>query len=259
MDDSDRLIQSEAFVITQTDYSEADRFYTVFTRKKGKIRVFARGVRKSRSRKAGHLQPLSLIHLMLAKGKTFWIITQSDTLKAYLPIKNDLEKTANALYILELLDRFTPEEEPLVPLFTLVKDTMARIEEKEDAFVPIKYFELRLLKFTGYMPDLVTCVQCGKEIQAQAQYFSAERGGVLCPSCGKQISHSREITLPALKYLRYIQRTSYENLAKIDPPRTVRKEIDAIMLYYLTYITEKNLNTPAFITQIREQAQKKEL
>jgi recombinational DNA repair protein (RecF pathway) len=62
-----------------------------------------------------------------------------------------------------------------------------------------------------------------------------------------------------LKYLRYIQRTSYENLAKIDPPRTVRKEIDAIMLYYLTYITEKNLNTPAFITQIREQAQKKEL
>ena len=258
MDDSDRLIQSEAFVITQADYSEADRLYSVFTRKKGKIKVFARSVRKSRSRKAGHLQPLSLIHLMLAKGKTFWIITQSDTLKAYLPIKNDLEKTASALYIFELLDRFAPEEEPLIPLFALVKDTMSRIEEEEDAFLPIKYYELRLLKFTGYMPDLVTCVQCGKKIQAQDQFFSAQRGGVLCPACGKQIVQSREITLPALKYLRYIQRTPYQELAKIDPPAVVRKEIDTIMLYYLTYITEKNLNTPAFITQIREQAQKKE-
>ena len=258
MDDSDRLIHSEAFVITQTDYSEADRLYTVFTRKKGKIKVFARSVRKSRSRKAGHLQPLSLIHLMLAKGKTFWIITQSDTQNAYLPIKNNLEKTASALYIFELLDRFAPEEEPLIPLFTLVKDTMSRIEEKEDVFLPIKYFELRLLKFTGYMPDLVTCVQCGKEIQPEDQFFSVERGGVLCPSCGRQISHSRKIALPALKYLRYIQRTPYEELVEIDPSDAVRKEIDAIMLYYLTYITEKNLNTPAFITQIREQAQKKE-
>lgn len=258
MDDSDRLIHSEAFVITQTDYSEADRLYTLFTRKKGKLKVFARSVRKSRSRKAGHLQPLSLIQLMLAKGKTFWIITQSDTLKAYLPIKNDLEKTASALYIFELLDRFAPEEEPLIPLFNLVKDTMSRIEEEGDAFFPIKYFELRLLKFTGYMPDLVNCVQCGKEIQAQNQFFSAQRGGVLCPSCGRQISQSKEITLPALKYLRYIQRTPYENLTKIDPPDVVRKEIDAIMLYYLTYVTEKNLNTPAFIAQIREQAGKKE-
>jgi DNA repair protein RecO (recombination protein O) len=59
MDDSDRLINSEAFVITQVDFSEADRLYTIFTRKKGKVKAFACGVRKSKSRKAGHLQPLS--------------------------------------------------------------------------------------------------------------------------------------------------------------------------------------------------------
>lgn len=258
MDDGDRLINSEAFVITQTDYSEADRLYSVFTRKRGKIKVFARSVRKNRSRKAGHLQPVSLIHLMLAKGKTFWIITQSDTINAYIPIKDDLAKTAGALYMLELLDRFAPEEEPLISLFSLVKDTLSRIEEEEDIFLPIKFYELRLLKYTGYMPDLVTCVHCGKEIQAQDQFFSAERGGVICPSCEKQVSHPKKITLSALKYLRYIQRTQYRDIKNINLTNAVRTEIDAIMLYYLTYITEKKLNTPAFVTQIRQQAQKKE-
>ncbi|HAF62628.1 MAG TPA: DNA repair protein RecO [Anaerolineaceae bacterium] len=258
MDDSDRLINSEAFVITQTDFGEADRFYTVFTRKRGKIKAFARGVRKSRSRKAGHLQPLSLIHLMLAKGKTFWIITQSDTINAYMSIKNDLAKTASALYVFELLDRFAPEDEPLFSLFTLVKETMSRIEEEEDIFLPIKFYELRLLKYTGYMPNLVTCVQCGKEIQPQDQYFSAERGGVLCPTCGVQVYRTRKITLSALKYLRYIQRNPYRKFEKVNPSSSVRTEIDAIMLYYLTYITEKKLNTPAFMNQIKEQDEKKE-
>lgn len=250
MDDSDRLINSEAFVITQVDFSEADRLYTIFTRKKGKVKAFARGVRKSKSRKAGHLQSLSLIHLMLAKGKTFWVITQADTIHAYAPIKNDLTKTARALYVFELLNRFAPENEPIVSLFNLVKETLDRIEKETDLFLVIKFFEFRLLKNSGYMPNLVTCVHCGEEILPQDQYFSAEQGGVICPKCGLQVHAARRISLPALKYFRFIQRSSYHDLMKAKPTKEIQHEMDSLMLYYLTYITEKALNTPIFIHQI---------
>jgi len=252
MDDSDRLIHSEAFVITQVDYGEADRLYTIFTRSKGKIKAFARGVRKTKSRKAGHLQPISLINLMLAKGKSFWTITQADTVEPYETIKSDLFKTANAFYILELVNRFTPEDEAVQPLFNLVKDTMTRIRVEEDPFMVKKFFELRLLKITGYMPNLTTCIQCGETIMREDQYFSAEQGGILCPRCGVSSPNARKISMMALKYLRFIQRSTYQELGKAQISQAVKGEMDSIMLYHLTYINERAFNTPFFIHQIEE-------
>lgn len=250
MSDTERLVNSEAYVITQTDYGEADRFYTIFSRKSGKIKALAHGARKAKSRKAGHLQPLTLIHLMLAKGKTFWVITQVDTLQTYSSIKNDLGKTASALYIFELINRFAPESEPVHPLFQLAKDTMERIEREQDHFFAIKFFEFRLLKHTGYMPNLTTCVQCGEAILPQDQYFSAEQGGILCPRCGLRAYTVRKVSLPALKYLRFIQRSSYSELGRAKLSTEAKEEMENLMLYYLTYITEKALNTPTFIHQV---------
>ncbi len=256
MNENDRLINSEAYVITQTDYGEADRLYTIFSRRNGKIKAFAHGVRKSKSRKAGHLQSLSLIYLMLAKGKTFWVITQADTLKTYTSIKNDLTKTANALYIFELINHFAPENEQIISLFQLTKETLDRIEQETDLFLVIKFFEFRLLKNTGYMPNLITCVQCGEKILPQDQYFSAEQGGVLCPNCGLKGYAVRKISLPALRYLRFIQRSSYTELGKAKLTREIQQEMESLMLYYLTYITEKAFNTPIFIRQIEKTVKK---
>ena len=250
MDESDRLVNSEAFVITQMDYGEADRLYTICTRSRGKVRAFARGVRKSKSRKAGHLQPVSLINLMLAKGQSFWVITQADTVEPYEAIKNDLPKTANAFYIFELVNRFAPEDEPVLPLFNLVKETMTRINDEDDLFMVNKYFELKLLKITGYMPNLSTCIQCGEAILPQDQYFSAAQGGILCPRCGTPHPEVRKISMLALKYLRFIQRSSYHELGKAQLSQVVKDEMNSIMLYYLTYINEKAFNTPFFIHQL---------
>ncbi len=253
MNDSDRLINSEAYVITQTDYGEADRLYTIFSRRNGKVKAFARGVRKTKSRKAGHLQPISLIWLMLAKGKTFWVVTQADTIDPYTSIKNDLSKTAKALYIFELINRFSPEDEPMPALFRLTKKTLQLIQENDDLFLILRYFEFRLLKETGYKPNLVTCVQCGEEILPQDQFFSADLGGILCPKCGLRANAVRKISVSALKYLRFIQRSPYYDLQKANPTRETQQEMESVMLYYLTYINEKKLNTPEFINQIQKE------
>ena len=58
----ERTIRAESIVLRHSDWGEADRFLVIFTRELGKVRAIAKGVRKPRSRKVGHLEPSSLQH-----------------------------------------------------------------------------------------------------------------------------------------------------------------------------------------------------
>ena len=70
----------EAVVLRHSDWGEADRILTLYTRERGKVRAIAKGARKIRSRKAGHLEPFTRVTLQLAKGHDLLIVTQADTL-----------------------------------------------------------------------------------------------------------------------------------------------------------------------------------
>ena len=94
----------EAVVLRHSNWGEADRLLSLFSREAGKLRAVAKGARKIRSRKAGHLEPFTRVRLMLAHGRDFWIVTQAETVDAYLPLREDLLRTAYGAYVLELLD-----------------------------------------------------------------------------------------------------------------------------------------------------------
>jgi len=53
MPPQERSIRAEGVILRHSDFGEADRLLTIFTRKVGKVRTIAKGVRKARSRKAG--------------------------------------------------------------------------------------------------------------------------------------------------------------------------------------------------------------
>src|SRR5574341_2483018 len=105
--DRSRSVRVEAVVLRHSDYGEADRLLTLYTRQLGKTRALAKGARKIASRKAGHIEPFTYVKLQLAKGRDMLILTQADTVDAYLPLREDLILTRYASYVLELQDRFT--------------------------------------------------------------------------------------------------------------------------------------------------------
>jgi DNA repair protein RecO (recombination protein O) len=242
----------EAIVISHSDYGEADRILNLFTREMGKARAIAKGVRKEHSRKAGHVEPFTCTALMLAKGASFWIVSQAETIDAFIPIREDLTKTAQAAYIVELLERFTSEDEVHLMLYRLVKSTLGRIASHTDAFQTLRYFEMRFLEMVGYRPELFHCVQCRAEIQAEDQYFSILQGGVMCPRCGSITDHGKSVNLSVLKYLRHFQRSDFKDIQQLNIPPLVRQEMEKIMQNYLTVLAERKLNTPAFLNEIRE-------
>jgi len=251
MPSSPHTLTVEAVVLRHSDWGEADRLLTIYTRQAGKLRAVAKGARKLRSRKAGHLEPFTYVRLLLAHGRDFWIVTQAETVDAYLALREDLLRTGYAAYLMELVDRFTYDEGATAGLFQLLVESLARVEALPDPFIAVRYFELRLLDVAGFRPELFQCVRCGNPIQAEDQYFDALQGGVICPACSGHSPSARPVLREALRFIRHLQRSHFNDAARADPPQAVRSEMEQLMNYYLTFLLERKLNSPHFLDEIR--------
>jgi DNA repair protein RecO (recombination protein O) len=244
-----RVFRLEAVILRHIDWGEADRLLWVFSLELGKMRLLAKGARKPRSRKAGHLEPFTRSNLLASRTREIPLVTQAETLDAYLPLREDLLRTTYASYVVELTDRFTYEEGENRPLYHLLVDTLSRLCQDIDLDLAARYFELRLLDHVGFRPQLFQCVRCGAPIQAVDQYFSANQGGVLCPNCGD--AESRPVSMETLKYLRHFQRSNFSDAARAHPTQAESRAMENLLQYYLTYLLERSLNAPVFIRRLK--------
>ena len=221
---------------------------TLYTREQGKLRAIAKGARKIRSRKAGHLEPFTHITLQLAWSRDIPIVTQVETIDPYLPLRENLTRTGYASYVLELLDRFTYEQEGgNLSIFRLLTETLGRLSGPGEIWTIVRFYEMRLLDFLGFRPQLFECANCRKPIQPVDQFFSPSAGGVICPACGSGLPGAWPVSVEVLKYLRHFQRSNFDEAARARVAPPLQKEIETLMQAYFTYLLERNLNTPAFI------------
>lgn len=246
-----RSIRVHAIVLRHADWGEADRLITLYSRAQGKLRAVAKGARKVTSRKAGHLEPFTQVKLQLARGRSLFIVTQADTLDAHLPLRETLEMTGTASYVVELLDRFVYEDEGANPsLYRLLSETLKRLASGEDPWLAVRYYEMRLLDFLGFRPQLFECANCGQEIKPEDQFFSFSAGGAICPRCGRGLPNLIKISVDTLKYLRHFQRSSYAEATHAQPSSATRAEAEKLMQGYFTYLLERELNSPGFLKRV---------
>jgi DNA repair protein RecO (recombination protein O) len=139
-------------------------------------------------------------------------------------------------------------------LYYLLTETLAPGERSRPA-IAVRYYEIRLLDLLGFRPQLFHCAVCGNEIQAEDQYFSAEDGGALCPTCGRGRPGAMPISMAALKYFRHFQRSLYGEAKRAQLSPGVSREMEILMQHYLTYMLERGLNTPAFLRRVRRETQ----
>ncbi|TFH37663.1 MAG: DNA repair protein RecO [Anaerolineales bacterium] len=251
MPERERLYHAEAVILRRRDLGEADRLLTVFTREFGKLRQIAKGVRRPRSRKAGHLELFNRVRLLVARGRELDIITQAEAIESYPNLHTDLLLVGYAGYAIELLDHFTVDAEQNAKLYQLISETLERLDQGEEPNGVVRHYEVRLLDEVGFRPELFRCVACRSEVRPEAQFFSYEKGGVLCPACGGQERSSVTISLPALKVLRHFQRSTYKVAAKVAIRSSVHSELDHLMEGFLGALLERRLNVPHFIRRVQ--------
>lgn len=259
----ERLYRTDAVILRRHDVGEADRLLTLYTPARGKLRAIAKGVRKPTSRKAGHLELFTHSALLIAKGQNLDLITQADTVHGYRALREDLERLTQAHYVAELLDQLSTEGQESRSTFDLLVATLQHLCETHDLLLTTRIYELRLLALEGYQPQLFRCLSCGETIRPVVNYFDPSQGGVLCPRCGEGLAAGhggnrlvRAVPLNVLKVLRYLQTHSYEQGMRLRLRPSTHRDLEAIMLHYITYILERKLKSVEFLNRLRrEQAQ----
>lgn len=250
----ERSFRSEAIILRRSDIGEADRLLTLYTRDFGKMKAVAKGTRKPQSRKTGHVEPFMRTQFLFAEGRGLHIITQAEMVEAYPELRQDLVRATYASYAVELLDRFTVEDDHHTGVYQLLSDALGWFAVGEDLLLAARFYELKLLSLVGFRPQLFHCVSCGEPIQEQDQFFSADLGGLLCPDCGSIDRRSRRISSVAVKVLRYLQTREWETAKVLNLKRPLHSELEAVMHYYLTYILERNLKSVDFLNRLRREA-----
>ena len=252
MSTNERLYRTDAIILRRSDFGEADRMLTVYAQEHGKLRLLAKGVRKTTSRKAGHVELFMLTNMLVARGRTWDIVSQAEIVEPYRELREDLDKTSNAYYLAELTDRFTEEHDPNQPLFQLLALTLARLGHIDDIFVLLRYFELHLLSLTGYQPQLYFCATCQEPLEpVENNYFHFVDGGVLCPTHGETRPNAEIIPLGVLKVLRYLQTEPWETVANLQITLQTRQHVESLLLGYITFVLERQLKSVDFIRKLR--------
>jgi len=247
-----RNYQTEAIIIKKTKLGEADRILTLYTPHLGKIQAVAKGVRRPRSKLAGHLELLSHSQVSLARGRNLDTITGSQTINSFLPLKTDLDLTAHALYTIELVEQFTADQIENYPLFQLLLETMHRLCQAGDNELVLRYFELHLLNEVGYRPQLQHCVSCRSTLAPVTNSFCSSAGGILCPNCRQTQPLTCPISVNALKVLRLLQSSDYTTAGKLKMNPELYRELNEVMKDYLKYLLEREVKSAAWLDTLRK-------
>ncbi len=163
------IYRDDGIVLRTQKLGEADRIVTLLTRRTGRVRAVAKGVRRTKSRFGARLEPFTHVDLLLYTGRSLDVITQAETLRPYgAPLASDYPRYTTGTAMLETAERFTPvEKEPSLRQFLLLVGGLRTLGEvTHDPRLVLDAFLLRSLAVAGYAPALEECAVCGTRAAA---------------------------------------------------------------------------------------------
>ena len=191
-----------AVVLSSRPLGEADRIVALFTKELGRVDAVVKGVRRTKSRWGGRLEPFGLVDLVLFRGRSLFTVTSAQLERTDLRLHEDREAMAAAGLLCEAVSGLFGEDEPEERAFNLLARALREIDagfagRALRAPLVLGAF-VKLLSEAGYLPVLDQCVACGAT-DGMALAFSAARGGLLCERC---LHEGVPITPDAVEWMR---------------------------------------------------------
>jgi DNA repair protein RecO (recombination protein O) len=178
-------LSTEAIVLRSMRYGEADRILHVYTPMRGRVGAIAKGVRRSRSRFGGRLEPFFRLRLGLHEGRSELLtVTSAETVAAFPRLREDPDALDAAARACDAVGRLFDSAEPHPEVFNLLGTLLAQLDaDPGRAAAPERRvaFRLKLLLAAGYAPQLGACASCGEA--GPLTGFSPAAGGVVCAAC----------------------------------------------------------------------------
>ena len=240
------ILKTKGIVVKRMNYGEADRILTILTVDHGKIKAIAKGSRKILSKLGGSLEPFCLVDFMFHEGRNFYIVTAAAVISHFEKIHTDIDKTAKAFYIGELLDKFLEEKQNHPEVFELFKKYLQELESADDPIL-IPVFSAKILEAVGFKPEVAECLHCRAKLLPVQNYWDDVEGGVICQTCHDKFGHGGKISNDVIKILRLIFSQKFSVGSKINIAPSYKKQTAEVLENYVEGIVEKELKSKKFM------------
>lgn len=182
-----RPVKTEAVVLRSMRFGEADRILHLYTPGRGRVGAIAKGVRRSRSRFGGRLEPFSHVALVLYEGRSDLLtVTGADAIRPHARLRTDGAAIDAAARACDAVSRLFETAEPHAEVFHLLLRELALLDDGVAGASAATHanqlaFRLKLLLAAGLAPHLSACASCGEREHLSG--FSGAAGGVVCTAC----------------------------------------------------------------------------
>jgi DNA repair protein RecO (recombination protein O) len=224
------LYKDEGVVLKTIKLGEADRIVTLFTRDNGKVRAVAKGVRKTKSRFGGRLEPFTRVALMIYRGRNLDTITSADILDPFKEVRADYARLTGAAALAEMVEKITPDRERAVSTYGLLIAGLAALAEREETTI-VPAFLVKLLSISGYHPQLSVCAGCGEA--AALSGFSPAIGGAVCDLCRREDRDSFRMAPAHLALMGHLLTSDFGAEAPTDATGKVTLALQRYAEYHL--------------------------
>lgn len=240
----------EGVVLRTHRLGEADRIITILTRRHGKLRGVAKGVRRTSSKFGARLEPFAQVDLQITEGRTLDIFT-SVVSKSLLgrPFLDDFPRFTAAEVMVEIADKLVMEERvPALQHYLLLVGALRVLGEgTSDGVRPaamiLDSYILRAASLAGYSPQLESCAICGS--QGPHGYFSASAGGTVCTRC--RPPGSPALSSATLGYLIALLTGDWPQTREIQDTRV--REGSSLVRGFLNWHLERGIKSLSHISR----------
>jgi DNA repair protein RecO (recombination protein O) len=210
---------------------EADKLITFIT-PDGKRSAVARGIRRTKSKFGGRLEPGNDLDLVLARGRTLDTITQAHISRLRPWLRSDLSKLEAAYAMFEMVEKFAVEKSADDRLLRLLSAGLDRLEEESRLPLLLSAFDLKLLGVTGFLPNLSSCVVCGAETGLSR--FAAAEGGLVCGRC-REGRKTAVFDKEPQRLIRELLAARFRDLDLIEATEGIIKTVNKVIWDHIAY------------------------
>jgi len=189
------LFETESLIIKSYNLAEADRIVVFLTRDQGMVRGVAKGAKRLKSKFGSALEPFTVAKLEYFQKDTVELVSvqKAELMQSYFAAAADPEFLQKFAYLGDLLISFSPPHDPNETLYRMVKAAIETASSDTESLLSVGvYFELWLLRLSGYMPDWSKCDECGRMFDDVEMTMLRANYHLICPQCSKSAGRSMD-------------------------------------------------------------------
>ena len=249
------VTDTDGIILRQIRLPGDRRMLVILTRRFGKISAGTSIKLNGKNKSSLAIRAFTHGRYEIFHGRESYNINAAETMESYYKIGEDVDKYLMASYALEFTEKVLQENYPAEEVLDLLLDFLKLLEARKSRLQSLLVmYQWKLIGICGYMPQLHSCVKCGRPASEEEKWsISIPEGGIVCSSCAAaertnpQLIYS--IGFDIIKILDFIRRSDLKSLGRLALKDGICSVLSDFLREYAAYHLEiRGLKSESYIS-----------